>query len=198
MRNRPFRRRQDELGAFYLESSGWERPHWFEANRQLPKSMTEEWRSPERDAWSNKFHSEISAVEAWKTRTAVAMYDMTPLKRLEVTGPGALALLQELSTGNIAKKLGAVTYCLLLNPDGGIRSDVTIARLGEERFQLGVNGNIVLDYFTVKGRMQARRDPSAWAHVADVIGASSCIGLWGPLPAKSWPRSAAMTSATRP
>ena len=40
---------------------------------------------------------------------------MTPLKRLEVSGPGALALLQRLSTGKIAKKPGAVTYCLLLD-----------------------------------------------------------------------------------
>ncbi len=60
--------------------------------------------------------SPISAAEAWKTRTAVALYDMTPLKRLEVSGPGALTLLQRLSTGHIAKKPGAVTYCLLLNP----------------------------------------------------------------------------------
>lgn len=181
VRSSPFRRRQDELGAFYLEASGWERPHWFEANRDLLELMPEEWQSPERDGWSDKFHSKISAVEAWKTRTAVAMYDMTPLKRLEVTGPGALALLQKLSTGNIAKRPGAVTYCLLLNPDGGIRSDVTIARIGEEHFQLGVNGNIDLDYFSVEARRQAESDPASWAHVADVTGASCCIGLWGPL-----------------
>ncbi|MFF5793031.1 FAD-dependent oxidoreductase [Paeniglutamicibacter sp. NPDC012692] len=181
LRSSPFRRRQDELGAVYLESAAWERPHWFEANRELLDELPEAWSSPERDEWSNKFHSPISAAEAWKTRTAVAMYDMTPLKRLEVSGPGALALLQKLSTGNIAKKPGAVTYCLLLNADGGIRSDVTIARLGEERFQLGVNSNIDLDYFTVEARRQAEADPAAWAHVSDITGATCCIGLWGPL-----------------
>ncbi|GAA1867469.1 FAD-dependent oxidoreductase [Paeniglutamicibacter psychrophenolicus] len=181
LRSAPFRARQEELGAFFLESAGWERPHWFEANRHLLETMPDGWRSPARDFWSNQFHSEISAAEAWRTRTAVAMYDMTPLKRLEITGPGALALLQRLSTGNIAKKPGAVTYCLLLNADGGIRSDVTIARLGEERFQLGVNGNIDLDYFTVEARRQAATDPGAWAHVADITGATCCIGLWGPL-----------------
>lgn len=181
VRSSPFRARQDELGAFYLESAGWERPHWFEANRHLLDELPEEWQAPERDAWSNQFHSPISAVEAYKTRTSVAMYDMTPLKRLEITGPGALALLQRLSTGNIAKKPGAVTYCLLLNPDGGIRSDVTIARVGEDRFKLGVNGNIDLDYFIVEARRQAAEDPSAWAHVADITGATCCIGLWGPL-----------------
>ncbi len=181
LRSAPFRARQEELGAFFLESAGWERPHWFEANRQLLQVLPDQWRSPARDSWSGRFHSEISAAEAWRTRTAAAMYDMTPLKRLEVTGPGALALLQRLSTGNIAKKPGAVTYCLLLNTDGGIRSDVTIARLGEERFQLGVNSNIDLDYFTVQARRQAAADPGAWAHVSDITGATCCIGLWGPL-----------------
>lgn len=181
LRSAPFRARQEELGAFFLESAGWERPHFFEANRQLLETLPDEWRAPARDSWSNRFHSEISAAEAWKTRTAVAMYDMTPLKRLEVAGPGALALLQRLSTGNIAKKPGAVTYCLLLNADGGIRSDVTIARLGEDRFQLGVNSNIDLDYFSVEARRQAAADPGAWAHVADITGATCCIGLWGPL-----------------
>ena len=60
------------------------------------------------------------------------MYDMTPLKRLEVSGPGALALLQRLTTGKMDKTVGAVTYTLLLDEAGGIRSDVTVARLAEQ------------------------------------------------------------------
>ena len=106
---------------FFLESAGWERPHWFEANRGLLEELPVEWQTPERDSWSAMFSSPISAAEAWKTRTAVGLYDMTPLKRLSVVGPGAQALLHRLSTGNIAKKPGAVTYCLLLADDGGIR-----------------------------------------------------------------------------
>ncbi|WP_139007297.1 GcvT family protein [Arthrobacter crystallopoietes] len=181
LRVSPFNVRQHELGAFFLESAGWERPHWYEANSALLQELPEEWQAPERDSWSNMFHSPISAAEAWKTRTAVALYDMTPLKRLEVTGPGALALLQRLSTGNIAKKPGAVTYCLLLADDGGVRSDVTIARLAEETFQLGVNGNIDFDYFRVEARKQSADDPAQWVHVSDITGGTCCIGLWGPL-----------------
>ncbi len=181
LRVSPFNVRQKELGAFFLESAGWERPHWFEANRGLLDELPAEWQAPERDEWSAMFHSPISAAEAWKTRTAVALYDMTPLKRLAVTGPGALALLQRLSTGNIAKKPGAVTYCLLLADDGGIRSDVTVARLGEQDFQLGVNSNVDFDYLRVEARKQAATDPSQWVHVSDITGSTCCIGLWGPL-----------------
>ncbi|MGM0931682.1 MAG: GcvT family protein [Actinomycetota bacterium] len=181
LRVSPFNVRQHELGAFFLESAGWERPHWYEANRALLQELPEAWQAPERDPWSAMFHSPISAAEAWKTRTAVALYDMTPLKRLEISGPGALSMLQRLSSGNIAKKPGAVTYCLLLNNDGGVRSDVTIARLAEETFQVGANGNIDFDYFRVEARKQAAADPAQWVHVADITGGTCCIGLWGPL-----------------
>ena len=181
LRVSPFNVRQKELGAFFLESAGWERPHWFEANRSLLEELPAEWQAPERDEWSAMFHSPISAAEAWRTRTAVGLYDMTPLKRLEVNGPGAQALLHRLSTGNIAKKPGAVTYCLLLEHDGGIRSDVTVARLAEEQFQLGVNSNVDYDYLRVEARKQSAADPAQWVHVSDITGSTCCIGLWGPL-----------------
>src|SRR5919112_2084676 len=181
LRVSPFNVRQKELGAFFLESAGWERPHWFEANRGLLEELPTEWQTPERDEWAAMFSSPISAAEAWKTRTAVGLYDMTPLKRLAVNGPGAQELLHRLSTGNIAKKPGAVTYCLLLADDGGIRSDVTVARLGEQDFQLGVNSNVDFDYLRVEARRQSAGDPSRWVNVTDITGSTCCIGLWGPL-----------------
>lgn len=181
LRVSPFHARQLELGAFFLELAAWERPHWFEANRPLLDQLPEEWQAPERDEWSAMFSSPISAAEAWRTRTAVGLYDMTPLKRLAVTGPGAETLLQRLSTGNITKKPGAVTYCLLLADDAGIRSDVTVARLADQEFQLGVNSNVDLDYLRVEARHQSAADPAQWVHVADITGSTCCIGLWGPL-----------------
>ena len=65
-----------------------------------------------------------------------------------MTGRGAAAFLSGLVTGNVDKSVGSVTYCLLLDDDGGIRSDVTVARLAVDRFQVGANGNLDLDWFT--------------------------------------------------
>ncbi len=67
--------------------AGWERPHWYEANAHLLDQLPAQWQPPAREPWAAMFHSPIAAAEAWKTRTSVAMYDMTPLKRLEVSGP---------------------------------------------------------------------------------------------------------------
>jgi glycine cleavage system aminomethyltransferase T/glycine/D-amino acid oxidase-like deaminating enzyme len=182
LRVSPFHARHKALGGYFLESGGWERPYWFESNARLLKELPTEWRPPARDAWSQMFNSPIAAVEAWKTRTAVAMYDMTPLKRLEVSGPGALALLQRLSTGNMDKKPGAVTYTLLLDEAGGIRSDVTVARLDDQTFQVGANGNIDLAYLTREARAQTEGTvPGGWVQVRDTTGGTCCIGLWGPL-----------------
>ena len=181
LRVSPFNARHRELGGYFLEGAGWERPYWFEANAHLVDELPAEWLPPVRDAWSARYSSPIAAAEAWKTRTAVAMYDMTPLKRLEISGPGAVALLQRLTTGDVSKKPGAVTYCLLLDEKGGIRSDITVARLDEETFQVGANGSIDLDYFTREARRQRAEDPTQWAQVRDITGGTCCIGLWGPL-----------------
>lgn len=177
----PFHARQVELGAFLLEAGAWERPHWYEANAALVDQLPPEWQPPARDDWSAQFYSPIAAAEAWKTRTAVAMYDMTPLRRLEVAGPGAEALLNRVTTGDVSKKPGAVTYTLMLDENGGIRSDITVARLADQVFQVGANGPVDLVHLRREaGRLRAE-DPALTAEVRDITGGTCCIGLWGPL-----------------
>ena len=180
LRVTPFHARQRELGAFFLEGGCWERPYWYEANEKLVKDLPPEWQPVERDAWSSRYYSPIAAAEAWKTRTAVAMYDMTPLRRLEVSGPGAVDLLQRLCTGDVSKKPGAVTYTLFLDEYGGIKSDLTIARVEDELFQVGVNGPVDAVYVTLAARLQSQQAPKRWVYVRDTTGGTCCIGLWGP------------------
>jgi heterotetrameric sarcosine oxidase gamma subunit len=98
---------------------------------------------------------------------------MTPLRRLEVTGPGALGFLDRMTTNNLRKKPGAVTYTLLLDHSGGIRSDLTVARLGPDRFQVGANSPADLDWLL-------RHAPDD-VHIADITSGTCCIGVWGPL-----------------
>lgn len=170
LRTSPFYPRQQELGAYFLEAGGWERPHWYEANAPLTEGLT----LPERDAWSARYWSPIAAAEARATRERVALYDMTPLRRLEVTGPGALAFLQRMTSNNLAKKPGAVTYTLLLDETGGIRSDLTVARLAPDRFQVGANSASDLDWLL-------RHAPDEGVQVRDITSGTCCIGVWGPL-----------------
>ncbi|MEU8321680.1 FAD-dependent oxidoreductase [Nonomuraea sp. NPDC048881] len=173
MRTSPFHPRQVELGAYFLESAGWERPHWFEANEPLLAGLEEpRIGADRRDAWAGRHWSPIAAAEAWATRERVALYDMTSLKRIEVSGPGAAAFLQHMTTNNVDKKPGTVTYTLLLDAGGGIRSDLTAARLAEDRFQLGANGNLDLDWLT--------RHAPRGVHIRDITPGTCCVGVWGP------------------
>ncbi|MFI9504453.1 FAD-dependent oxidoreductase [Nocardia sp. NPDC052566] len=188
LRTSPFYDRQRELGAFFFEGGGWERPAWFEANAELAERQRAEGVPfPERDGWSSRFWSPISLAEARWTRERVAMFDMTPLTRYEVAGPGALALLQRLTTNNLDKSVGSVTYALLLDETGGIRSDVTVARLGEHRFQVGANGPLDFDWFTrhlpaAGDCLQVgRNDTDGSVMLRDITGGTCCIGVWGPL-----------------
>ena len=54
-----------------------------------------------RGDWASRYWSPIAGAEALATRDGVALYDMTSLKRLEVTGPGALAFLDGLTTNRL-------------------------------------------------------------------------------------------------
>ncbi|MDX3524333.1 FAD-dependent oxidoreductase [Streptomyces scabiei] len=174
IRTSPFHARQQEHGAFFLEANGWERPQWYEANAGLVEGRS----IPTPGDWAARFWSPIVGAEAQATRETVAMYDMTALKRLEVSGPGAAGLLERLCTGKVAKSVGSVTYTLFLDHDGGIRSDVTVARLAHDTFQIGANGNLDLDWIT-------RHLPAdGTVQVRDITPGTCCIGLWGPLARK--------------
>ncbi|MER5585351.1 FAD-dependent oxidoreductase [Streptomyces asoensis] len=174
IRTSPFHARQQEHGAFFLEANGWERPQWYEANAGLVAGRN----IPTPNDWAARYWSPIVGAEAQVTRETVAMYDMTALKRLEVAGPGAADFLERLVTGKVAKSVGSVTYTLLLDQGGGIRSDITVARLARDLFQVGANGNLDLDWFT-------RHLPAdGTVQVRDITPGTCCVGLWGPLARK--------------
>ena len=165
----PFFGRQQELGAYFLEAAGWERPHWYEANEHLVAGRD----IPLIDGWAGRYWSPIIAAEAQRTRETAALYDLTPLKRIEVSGADAARLLQHLATGDMSRPPGSVTYCLMLDESGGIRSDVTVARLGPSRYQVGANGNLDVDWLE-------RHALGYSVAIRDVTAGTCCLGVWGP------------------
>jgi glycine cleavage system aminomethyltransferase T/glycine/D-amino acid oxidase-like deaminating enzyme len=170
LRRSPFHAQEVALGAQFVQGGGWERPAWYESNAAEVAAVT----VPPRDDWSASFWSPISVAEANATRSRVAMFDMTPLTRYEVAGPGAAAFLQEMTTNNVDKSVGSVTYTLMLDDVGGVRSDLTVARLASDRYQVGANGPLDIDWMT-------RRLPeNGSVTVRDITGATCCVGVWGP------------------
>lgn len=168
LRTTGFYQRQQELGGFFLEASGYERPQWYESNAPL----LARYKSPPRDEWSSKFWSPIIGAEAQAARDGVGLFDITTLKRIEVIGKGALEFLERHTTGNLRKKPGSITYCLMLNERAGIMSDITVMRRGENDFFIGVNSNTDINYL--------KNMAPDTVHVRDITGGTVGLGLFGP------------------
>ena len=175
LRLTPFYPRQTELGAVFFESAGWERPQWYEANADLLDTL--DVKGASRSGWAAREWSPTVAAEHAATRERVAIFDMTPFAKFELAGPGALVALQRLAANQMDKPVGTVTYTSMLTPAGGIKCDLTVTRLGEERFMIvtgGAMGLHDLDWI----RSHLPDDGSA--SVADVSSGRCCVGLWGP------------------
>jgi glycine cleavage system aminomethyltransferase T/glycine/D-amino acid oxidase-like deaminating enzyme len=169
LRVSPWHRRQEELGAYFLEFNGWERPHWYAANAGLVDARGV---TPPNE-WAARYWSPVIAAEHLAARERAALFDMTTLKRAEVRGGDALGFLQRLTTANLDRPPGYVTYALMLDERAGIKSDVTVARLAADRFQVGLNGPRDVDWMQ---RHAALDD----VFVTDITSGTCCIGLWGP------------------
>ncbi|HEX4660539.1 MAG TPA: DUF1989 domain-containing protein [Streptosporangiaceae bacterium] len=74
--------------------------------------------------------------EYWACREGAVVTDLSPLRKFEVVGPDAEALLQAAVTRNIRKLAdGQVVYTAVCNETGGMLDDATVFRLGADRFR---------------------------------------------------------------
>jgi aminomethyltransferase len=108
-------------------------------------------------------------------RAAVGCFDVSHMGEFEVEGPHALAALQRLTTNDVAKlEVGQVQYSLLCLPDGGIVDDLTLYRLGPDRYMLTVNAsNIDKDW----AHVQRHAGGARWRNVSDATG---LVAVQGP------------------
>ena len=170
LRFAPFAPHQRELGAAFFDGAAWERPRWYEANRGLLDDLD----LPARDEWSARYWSPIASAEHLAVRVRAGLFDMTSLTRIEVSGPGAAVYLGWILAGEPDPPVGSITYTVMLDVRGGIRSDVTVARLAEDRFLIGGNGPRDVAWL----RRHLPPDGDVW--VTDVTEPTCCAALWGP------------------
>jgi aminomethyltransferase len=75
--------------------------------------------------------------EYFAIRNATTLYDLTPMVKYRITGPGALAFLNRLMTRDIAKlKVGRVAYCVWCDDAGHLIDDGTVFRMSETEYRL--------------------------------------------------------------
>jgi len=111
----PAHAEHEALGAHWWEAGGWMRPACYPRKGETPEHAVQR---------------EASAV-----RAGVGLFDASPLGKIEVTGPDAAKFLDHFYVNSIAKlDDGRVRYGLMLNENGAIIDDGTVARLARDRF----------------------------------------------------------------
>jgi glycine cleavage system aminomethyltransferase T/glycine/D-amino acid oxidase-like deaminating enzyme len=174
LRSSPLQVRLQELGAVFGTKNGWERPDHFEPGNRWRRSGADQrrfgWAKP---PWFERVRSEHEAF-----RERVGIIDMTSFGKIELTGPGALPLLERVCDSRIDRQPGSVIYTQFLNRHGGIVADVTVTRLGEERFRV-ITGAATVD--GDRGWLELCRLPEDGAvEIRDRSDELAVIGIWGP------------------
>jgi len=172
----PAYQRERELGAVFYETAGWERPHWYASNSGLLEKY--QGRLMDRPAeWESRWWSPIINAEHLAMRDAAGLFDLSAFAIFDITGPGALALVQKVAVAQMHVPFGRVVYTSFLDEAGGFKADLTIMRLGPRQFRVvtgGATGMMDLKWLT------DHLPADGSAHVADLTSAWTTLGLWGP------------------
>lgn len=172
----PLHHRVQELGAVFGCKNGWERVNYAKPGKPWRQEgeAQREWGGWVQPAFFRTVEEEHTAV-----RRGVGLFDLSSFGKIEIQGPGALSLLQRLTSNDMDRPPGTVRYTQFLNSRGGIEADVVITRLGREHFRI-VTGSAFLD--ADLGWIQCHMEPGETARVGirDVTEEYAAVGLWGP------------------
>ncbi len=171
----PLHHRLQEMGAVFGEKFGWERVNYFEPGKPW-RRMGEDQRNW--GGWVRPPFFERVGQEHQATRQRVTLFDLTPFGKIEVSGPGALSLLNWVADSEINTPIGKATYTQFLNSNGGIEADLTVTRLGPDRFWV-ITGSAFVGNDKAWLEMHLDRADGP-VSVRDVSEEWACLALWGP------------------
>ena len=179
LRCAPYYLREKELGAHFMEIAGWERAHGYASNNHLLEKYAD--RVPERlHEWDNRHFWRVSNAEHLELSENVGMVNLSHFAIYDVTGNDAATLMEYVSSSKVAgdTAVGKGVYTNFLDDTGGIQADLTVLRLGENRFQMIDGGDAGNRDATYLRRMAQDKEWDVF--VEDRTDHYGCIGVWGP------------------
>ena len=157
----PLHERLAARGACFGARMGWERANWLAPEGVAPRT--------EYGFGRRNWHPHV-AREHRAAREGAALFDQTSFGKLSVEGPDAQAVLSRVAANDLDVAVGRVVYTPLLNERGGYESDLTITRLGSERwFVVTGSGQRVRDADWIRrhtptgARVRVHDETEAWA-----------------------------------
>lgn len=180
IRRSPFWPREEALGAYFMELAGWERAHGYASNEHLLEHYGE--RVPERkDEWDQRHFWRVSNAEHLALADDVGMINLSHFAIFDVIGNDAEALLEYLSVAKVGgtTPVGKGVYTHFLDAEGGVRSDLTIVRLGAQHYRV-IDGADAghRDLLWMQRMAQDQGFQNVW--IQDLSDQWACLGVWGP------------------
>ncbi|HSN06633.1 MAG TPA: FAD-dependent oxidoreductase [Candidatus Angelobacter sp.] len=176
----PLHHRLEANGAFFRDVSGWENPGWYAPEGAEPVQGELTWGRPD---WFPHWAAEHHAA-----RTDVILMDMSFMAKFLVQGRDAGPRLNWISANQVDGDTGVITYTQWLDERGRLEADLTVTKLGEERFWVVASDTA---HRHVETHMR-RHFEGHHAVVTDVTGAYAQINIQGP---RSRELLASLTSA---
>jgi len=166
--------RLQDLGCVFGVKNGWERSDYFEPGKPWRMAGADQrafgWSKP---PWFGRVADEHAAF-----RERVGIIDMSSFGKIEVSGAGALSLLERVADNRIDRPAGSIVYTQFLNRRGGIVADVTVTRLAQNRFRVVTGaGYVDGDLGWLSANLREEDGP---VDLRDVTEELCVIGLWGP------------------
>ncbi|MBE0409189.1 MAG: FAD-dependent oxidoreductase [Anaerolineales bacterium] len=170
----PLHYRLQEHGAVFGEKYGWERVNYFQPGKPWRRAGADQhqW------GWAKSPYFDRVGEEHRATRERVTLFDLTSFGKIEVSGRGALSLLQRLADNDLDQPIGSVMYTQFLNSQGGVIADLTITRLAEDNFQVITGSSFISnDLAWIRMNHRSQDEPVV---VRDLTMEWACLALWGP------------------
>ena len=179
LRRSPFWQREQELGGYFMELAGWERAHGYAANEHLLEKYAD--RVPVREnEWDNRHFWRVSNAEHLAMSDGAGMINLSHFAVYDITGNDAASLMEYACVAKVAgnTQIGKGIYTHFLDHKGGVRADLTVLRLGENRFRI-IDGADAGHRDSVWLKRMA--DDREWdVFIEDRSDHIACLGLWGP------------------
>ena len=177
LRQSAFYDRQDELGAEFFESAGWERPQWYESNADLVEKYEDELEGLQRpNEWDSRWWSEIILGEHLHMRDNVGMIGDMGFGLIDLVGDDVEEFTQKIFVADTAIEVGESVYTPVLAENGGFVSDLTMARLADDHYRVmtggGETGPDKRWFRDNIGDLDVR--------IVDQTSSFATLGVWGP------------------
>ncbi len=169
-RKSPLYERLKQQGACFGEKLGWERPNWF-ADSDLGEKPVDKY-SFNHQNWFDAVARELKAV-----REQAVLFDQSSFAKFSLKGPDAEQALSWIAANDIAKPVGSLTYTQMLDDNGGIQCDLTIARVADDEFYIVTGtGFATHDFNWIEQNIPSGLN----AQLFDITSSNAVLSLMGP------------------